>query len=348
MSGKLVIPVLASALVEAKAETVSWWATNIDLWRSGVLAADIATAGSGLLPVLQATAMIKACAEGQVRLVFSASGVKLIAGAFNARLPVQSVSEFPETPTLPTTMMTLPRGALLAMLRQILPVVSDNHTKHFMRGALFVIGDGAMTCVGTDGHQMAESVTAHVEAGTTPVDTILPKKCLIELAVLLADSDEADVIYSHENHQHVFRCGDDVLVSRTIDDRFPDYKRVMPTKGETRLICDREAFSSLLARVMLASDGRVPKVRLITSNGHITVTAKSAERGDAVEQIEVERIGPDISVQVNGAYLQNFLQTATSEKVACEIGGQRAPLLFQPVDQPGAAYRYVVQTMSDV
>jgi DNA polymerase-3 subunit beta len=110
---------------------------------------------------------------------------------------------------------------------------------------------GELRAVATDGHRLAyasmplETPEASARTKSAAQELILPRKTVVELNRLLADSDEPLAIEMLPN-QIRFQFGHISLVSKLIDGRFPDYERVIPASlkerrsvSRTRACCSR-------------------------------------------------------------------------------------------------------------
>ena len=89
----------------------------------------------------------------------------------------------------------------------------------------------------TDGHRLSYAVMP-VEGNFAKQEIIVPRKTVIELSKLLADTDEPISIDILAN-QVRFSFGNIELTSKVIDGKFPDYNRVIPTTHTKLITIDR-------------------------------------------------------------------------------------------------------------
>ena len=109
--------------------------------------------------------------------------------------------------------------------------MAQQDIRYYLNGMLLVVDKGSLQAVATDGHRLSWASIAI--AGDYPrQEVILPRKTVLELGKLLADSDEPVTIDILAN-QVRFRFGNVELVSKVVDGKFPDYNRVIPT-GHTQ------------------------------------------------------------------------------------------------------------------
>ena len=72
----------------------------------------------------------------------------------------------------------------------------------------------------TDGHRLAYAAMG-LAADLPRIEVIVPRKTVLELSKLLADSDQ-EVKLELSTTQAAFRFGDIELVSKLVDGKFPD------------------------------------------------------------------------------------------------------------------------------
>ena len=116
--------------------------------------------------------------------------------------------------------------------------MAQQDIRYYLNGLLMVVEDGSLKLVATDGHRLAYAALK-LGAQLPRQEVIVPRKTVLELGKLLADSDEPVKIELGAT-QAAFSFGTVELVSKLIDGKFPDYTRVIPDRA-TRTACRRRA-----------------------------------------------------------------------------------------------------------
>lgn len=340
------IEIFGSVLLSPNAVGVAWWATDLEIWRGGVMEATVERPGEGLLPVAQTLAMLKSCADGMVRVVFDEKGgASVTVGAFKARIPSQAATEYAARPAAPMCDAAVPVRALARVLSDVSPAVNPQAGQYFMKGALIEAKDGRLMAVATDGHQLARSIAAVEISKAVSFSALVPFRALRELTALLKETKADEVSYEFVDDRHVFRVGADVLVSRVIDGQFPTrWDRMIPTSHTTRITCDRDLLIGSLRRVSLMR-GATLSIDLAVDAAGLTLKAESQERGEAVDLVAADKTGEDVAFQMNADYILGFLETATNPEIACEAADARSPVVFRCVSPQQSDYVHVIQTM---
>src|SRR5690606_28123151 len=137
-------------------------------------------------------------------------------------------------------------------------------------------------------------------------EVIVPRKTVLELQRLLADSDEPVRIEVASN-QVRFTFGDVQMISKLVEGKFPDYQRVIPSGYTRQLACSREALGSSLARASLLTSDKFKGVRLGLGPGSLRIQASNAAQEEAVEELEVAYVNEPMEIGFNVGYLQDVL-----------------------------------------
>lgn len=344
---KNTIPILANVLLDAKDGQVTFLATDLEVGLRSHCDATVSKPGSLTLPAKKLFEIVKSLPETDIRIAEEKSGVKVAADRFDSRMQTLPKDDFP---TLPEggggAKATLPGSALREMVAKTQFAITGEDTRYFLNGAQFVLKDGAMTLVATDGHRLA-LVTVRLDPGSAPVDeikAILPRKTLNELGRLLTDGDSAVSYERGENHLF-FEVGGRKLISRMIDGQFPAYERVIPKGNDKRIEFERDRLTSAVKRVQILSNERSRAVKFLIDKGKVEVTSSSPELGEAHESLPVDYNGPALQICFNAQYVLDFLGVVTTDVVALELKDEVSQALMSPVGADGYEYTYVIMPM---
>jgi DNA polymerase-3 subunit beta len=337
------IPVLGSVWLCATADRLSWWVTDTSLWRGGSIEVEVSQPGSGLVPVSLTLAALKQCAEGPVSLTLAANVATLKSAGFTAKLPLLPAEDFPTLPIVPDGGVVIPGASLARMIDQVDPAILQESSQYSLRGAHLVVGPAGVQMTATDRHRMARSMSsAAVDAPESAV--ILPREAMTEIAAMLADDPDQAVVYFAQSERHIFRVGSEIVNARAIDGEFPACDRIIPKKWGTRMVCDRDGWLKALNRVVVVTDAKNPCVTVEIADGDMVLTTQSVDRGDAVERLAVETQGVPLKFCAKPGYLKDFLASALSKQVSCEIFDDKSAIALKPIEDE-SSYVYVVMPM---
>jgi len=354
---KNTIPILANVLLEANDTEVKMLATDLEVGLRSKCTATVSKGGSLTLPAKKLYEIVKALPETDVRIEEDKGGVKVAAERFDSRMQTLPREDFPTLPEASGTVSaTLPREVLRQMITKTQFAITGEDTRYFLNGALFLLRGDSMGLVSTDGHRLAHiTVARDPEKATTKgarsegVDenrVILPRKTLLELGRLLAESgDGGDIQYERGENHLFFQVGDRLLISRMIDGQFPAFERVIPKNNDKHVEFDRDRLTSAVKRVALLSNERSRAVKFQIDKGKVEIASSSPEFGEAKEVLMVDYSGPAVTICFNAQYVLDFLGVADTDGVTLDFKDEMSQAVMKPLNAEGYDYTYVIMPM---
>jgi len=270
---------------------------------------------------------------------------RLLVKAGKSRFTLQTLpaEDFPRLakPAGEAARFSLGQKALRRLLGLVQYAMAQQDIRYYLNGLLMVVEDGQLKLVATDGHRLAYAATA-LSGGLPRQEVIVPRKTVIELSKLLAESDE-EVNVEVSATQAAFRFGTIELVSKLIDGKFPDYTRVIPTGHKNKLQIGREALRQALLRAAILSNEKFRGVRWVLSDGSLKIVSSNAEQEEAHEEVEIKYSGDGLDIGFNVNYLLDVLNNVSGENIECAFGdASSSALISYPTEKD---FRYVVMPM---
>jgi DNA polymerase-3 subunit beta len=345
---KNTIPILANVLMDAQGDEVRFLATDLEVALRSKCAATVTKPGSLTLPAKKLYEIVRALPDTDIRISEDKNGGKIAADRFDSRmqtLPREDFPTLPEPSGTPTA--TLPSAALKEMIAKTQFAITGEDTRYFLNGAQFVMRAGSMSLVATDGHRLA-LVTAKRDGKADDGEenkAILPKKTLGELARLLAEGSDAEVVYERGENHMFFGVGGRTLISRMIDGQFPAYERVIPKGNDKHIEFERDRLTNAVKRVALLANERSRSVKFQIDKGKVDVTSSSPELGEAHETLPVDYAGAAMQICFNAQYVLDFLSAVATDVVALELKDEVSQAVMSPVAADGHDYTYVIMPM---
>ena len=173
-------------------------------------------------------------------------------------------------------------------------------------------------------------------------EAIIPRKTVLELSKLLADTDE-EVRIELSGSQAAFGFGSIDLVSKLIDVKFPDYTRVIPTSHKNKLQADREPLRQALQRAAILSNEKFRGVRWVLADGSLKIVSSNADQEEAQEELEVSYSGDSLDIGFNVNYLLDVLNNVPGTELECAFGDSSSSALISYGSEKG--FKYVVMPM---
>jgi DNA polymerase-3 subunit beta len=235
----------------------------------------------------------------------------------------------------------LPQKALRHLLGLVQYAMAQQDIRYYLNGLLMVVEGGELKVVATDGHRLAFAALP-LGASLPRQEAIVPRKTVVELTKLLADSDD-EVSIELSGTQAAFSFGAIELVSKLIDGKFPDYTRVIPTQHKNRLQIEREPLRQALQRAAILSNEKFRGVRWVLTDGSLKIVSSNADQEEAQEELEVHYAGDALDIGFNVNYLLDVLNNVASSELECAFGDSSSSALISYASEKG--FKYVVMPM---
>jgi DNA polymerase-3 subunit beta len=339
------LPILSNVLVERVDGVLSFLATDIEIQitsRSSLAAA--ADAKPLTVGARKLVDILRALPDGaEVTLQQQDKRLQVKAGKSRFTLQTLPAEDFPKLakPAGDVTRFALPQKALRRLLGLVQYAMAQQDIRYYLNGLLVLVEDQQLRLVATDGHRLAYAAMS-LASSLPRQEVIVPRKTILELSKLLADTDD-EVRIELSAGQAAFGFGAVELVSKLVDGKFPDYTRVIPTQHKNRLSLDRELLRQSLQRAAILSNEKFRGVRWVLTDGSLKVVSSNAEQEEAQEELEVEYRGDALDIGFNVNYLLDVLNNVSAAQVECQFGDAASSALLQFPAEPD--FKYVVMPM---
>jgi DNA polymerase III subunit beta len=317
---KSTLPILESVLFELTGNDLRLTASDLELSMTVTLHVQGEQDGRIAVPAkklnetlraLSATDLLFTADEGTRRI-----GIKTDQGEY--KMAGESASSFPDAQILEEDFSLQIKADLLrGIIAKTVYAVSTDDLRPSMMGVLFQWRGGEFYAVSTDGHRLVrirhkgELALAHSGGDR---DVIIPAKALNVVSKSLGDG-EVNVVFGRTNVRITF--GDMLLLSRIIDERYPNYESVIPQENDRVLEVNRAALIAAVHRCSIFSNAITNQVRFAVSKDEVRVAAEDIDfGGEARETIPAVFSDDDeLEIGFNARYVSEALQHLESDEV---------------------------------
>jgi len=329
VSGKGTLQILQNALIQAKDGRLCITTTDLDISERCYVECEVEQSGSTTLPVRRLSSIIRELDEGKIMVEVNGDDVATVqAGSSYFKIIGMSVRDFPPVPSPEGKFCyRIDQGVLREMLRKTSYAVSQDETRRVLNGVLMAFKDNKLTMVATDGRRLAlveHEIEFSPEAET---EMVLPTKAVSELTRIL-DSEGDLKVYAQKN-QAVFELGTTMLSSKLIDGVYPNYRQVIPSACDERVVIEREALLSALRRVSVVTTDKSNATRLTFSANQLTITINTPDVGEGRDTVPVKYAGKEISIIFNPEYVMDPLKNIDEDEVFFELNDGHSPALLK-------------------
>jgi DNA polymerase-3 subunit beta len=346
---KTTIPILSNYLFEAADDRLTLTATDLDLSLRTSCATKVKKEGSCTIPARKLYDYVKLLPDGDISIkLLENHWISIRCGRSNTKMVGMARANFPTLPVFPAAgAVKIPAKVLRAMIGKTIFAIANEESRYTLNGALMVLKPESITMVATDGHRLAhvERPGEKFEGISGEMKTLVPKKAMNELRILLDATDSDHVEFAKDDSTLFFRIGQRLLTSRQLTGQFPNYEAVLPKDNNKSITVKAADFSSAIQRVAQFADERSGAIRMKLEKNELKISSSSTETGESEDSLETAYDGDLVTMGFNSAYLLDFLKASGADQVRLEFKDSQSAGQLRPEEGEDYKYRYIVMPM---
>ncbi len=349
------LPVLSNVLLATERSMLKLAATNMEISTTVMVGCKIESEGAVTVPARLLTDLVSQFEAGPVELELDSDTLELAltAGKYRATLKGISADDFPPLPTAePGTTVRIDSRTLKRMVDLTTVAAATDDSRPVLGGVSVTINPDSMVFAAADGYRLAiKKMDAETEVERA-VQIIIPRFSMMELSRILGDSTEdAELVISPQLTYAVFTVGDVQMISHLIEGQFPNYEQLVPTDCQTRLVLNTAEVTKATRIASIFARGGSNVIRFETvgedeGDGHVSVSAASADIGENSGQLEATIEGEQAFIAFNARFLSDCMATIDTDNVEIQLSGATSPGLIRPLGDD--SYTHVIMPMHTV
>ncbi|MFA7437878.1 DNA polymerase III subunit beta [Castellaniella sp.] len=341
------LPILANVLIRKQAEAVEFIANDLEVQittRSAFGVGDGAqattVAARKLLDILRALPD-----ASQVKMSLDDNRLTVQAGRSRFALQTMDAADYPLVNQAGQwdASFSMSQKALRELFNQVHFAMAQQDIRHYLNGLLLVLEPGKVRAVATDGHRLAHAGTA-LDGQTATLDVIIPRKTVHEMQRLLSDDEQSSIQVDVSTSQIRFRFDHIEVISKLIEGKYPDYRRVIPDGYDCHFEVSRETLQAALQRAAILTTDKLRGVRIQLGEHLMRLSASNAENEEAREDIEIDYPHAPLDVAFNVTYLLDVLASLKADTIRWSIQPNTSSSVLITLTGDDE-FRYVVMPM---
>ena len=322
LPSKSTMPILETMLLSVSGGILTVTGTDLDTSLTVSLGVSNGSDGTVAVPGRRFADTVRALPD--VALTFDADTgnqrmtLKTSTGTYS--LTGESAAEFPGHAEFKgSNDFSIDTTLLKRLIHQTAFAVSGDELRPAMMGVLLQSKGDDLRAVSTDGHRLVRYTITLPKRTVLAKDIIVPVKAL-NLVSKSLDGKECRVSVS-DTHVR-FQADSTVVVSRLIDEAYPNYESVIPQDNNRVMSVSRESMISSLRRVGLYASATTHQIRFGVAEGILTVAAQDIDfGGEAKETMPCEYDGEPLEIGFNATYVTDILAHLDADKATFKFSG---------------------------
>jgi DNA polymerase-3 subunit beta len=241
--------------------------------------------------------------------------IELSTNSGRYKLAGQSADDFPVMPEMNSEMsIDIPSNVLSRAINKTIFATGMDELRPNLLGVFVELSEDGTNFVATDANRLVKFTRSEIK-GKSENNFIIPKKALNLLKSGLA-TDEDNVRIDYNKTNVFFSYGEMKLICRLIDERYPDYRNVIPADNNNVLKVNRMDLLNSVKRISIFSNRATHQIRLKMAGSELNISAEDLElSNEAQERLSCEYEGEDMEIGFNSRYLLDMLSNLDGDDV---------------------------------
>ncbi|MEN8649824.1 DNA polymerase III subunit beta [Streptomyces sp. 21So2-11] len=343
------VPVLAGLLLKAEEGVLSLSGFDYEVSARVSVDADVEEDGIVLVSGRLLADICRALPNRPVEISTDGVRATVVCGSSRFTLHTLPVEEYPALPQMPTATGTVPGEVFASAAAQVAIAAGRDDTLPVLTGVRIEIEGDRVTLASTDRYRFAvREFMWKPEDPEASAVALVPAKTLLDTAKSLTSGDTVTIALSGSGAGEGligFEGAGRRTTTRLLEGDLPKYRTLFPTEFNSIAIIETPAFVEAVKRVALVAERNTP-VRLSFEQGVLILEAGSSDDAQAVERVDANLDGDDISIAFNPTFLLDGLSAIDSPVAQLSFTTSTKPALLsgKPAMDAEAdeAYKYLI------
>ncbi|MET7616301.1 DNA polymerase III subunit beta [Streptomyces sp. NPDC005408] len=342
-------PVLAGLLLKAEDGALSFSSFDYEVSARVSVEAEVDEDGTVLVSGRLLADICRALPNRPVEISTDGVRATVVCGSSRFTLHTLPVEEYPALPQMPTATGTVPGEVFASAAAQVAIAAGRDDTLPVLTGVRIEIEGDTVTLASTDRYRFAvREFLWKPENPEASAVALVPAKTLLDTAKALTSGDTVTLALSGSGAGEGligFEGAGRRTTTRLLEGDLPKYRTLFPTEFNSVAVIETAPFVEAVKRVALVAERNTP-VRLSFEQGVLILEAGSSDDAQAVERVDANLEGDDISIAFNPTFLLDGLSAIDSPVAQLSFTTSTKPALLSgkpAVDaEADEAYKYLI------
>ncbi|MEU8618268.1 DNA polymerase III subunit beta [Streptomyces sp. NPDC048623] len=342
-------PVLAGLLLKAEDGALSFSSFDYEVSARVSVEAEVEEDGTVLVSGRLLADICRALPNRPVEISTDGVRATVVCGSSRFTLHTLPVEEYPALPEMPTATGTVPGEVFASAAAQVAIAAGRDDTLPVLTGVRIEIEGDTVTLASTDRYRFAvREFLWKPESPDASAVALVPAKTLLDTAKALTSGDTVTLALSGSGKGEGligFEGAGRRTTTRLLEGDLPKYRTLFPTEFNSIAVIETAPFVEAVKRVALVAERNTP-VRLSFEQGVLILEAGSSDDAQAVERVDAQLDGDDISIAFNPTFLLDGLSAIDSPVAQLSFTTSTKPALLSgkpAVDaEADEAYKYLI------
>jgi len=324
--------ILSGVLLEADKRLIIY-STDLETSIKSTMDVKIIEKGKAVVPAKILINILKNLEESKISLELNKQTNQIQITSDNAHFNLNTLSleEYPAFPEIKSKdNIKLKLDEFKNLIAKVQRASSQDESRAILTGTLMEMEEGSLTLVATDSYRLA-TIKQDIKTGKKDIKIVVPSKVLDSITKNDFKKMELEIIL--EENQIVFflkkeNIVKNIIVSRLLSGKFPEYKQLIPDKMKHNILVDKEKLLEVVRRISSISQDNIP-IKIIIEKGKITATMDIKEIGSSSEDFEIAYGEETIEIAFNPFFLIDGINMIDGKNIVLAIEEPLKPILIK-------------------
>ncbi|MCK9274387.1 MAG: DNA polymerase III subunit beta [Syntrophales bacterium] len=326
---KATISVLNNILIKTQNNSIRVVANDREIGMLADYDAQVTKQGEITVAARKLYEMLKEMEDDTICFISNENNwVSIVGAKVQYRIPGLGSDDFPEVrEDDDVRYFDLPCKIAREMIEKTFFAASNDDMRPGLNGVYLKKEGSKIEMVATDGHRLAMSTKEIGNSERSEVNVegiIIPKKGINEIRRLV-DDELNSIQFGITKGVCIAKKAAIMLRVSLIDSVYPEYGKVIPKAGGTKIMVDRSKMLHSLRRMSVMSSEMFSGVKIHLSEGKMTLNSINPEIGEANDEIDVFYEGEPMNIGYNVRYLIDAIEVLDEELISFELRSNEGP-----------------------
>src|SRR3989344_9294053 len=346
IAGKnITLPVLSGLYLDARQNSLSIKATNLDLGISISLPVKVSEPGIVVVPARIISSFISSLSKDKNIGITSKNQIlEIKTSATKTQIKTLPSEDFPVIPEIDDDKaFSIPTRDFIFGIRSVIYAAAVGSIKPELSSISITHEGEFLVFAATDSFRLAEK-KIRIKKVPHFKQILVPQKNAMEI-IKIFDKGEEEISISIEEHQMALRSQNIYLTSRIIEGTFPDYRQIIPKETTSKaILLKQDLINSLKTSLIFSDVFNQLTLKLSPEAKSFEIESKNSSIGESVCSLEAVLEGDAISININHKYFTDCLQSVATDSISISFSGQAKPIIVQGVGD--TSFLYIVMPMN--
>ena len=363
--GRTPMPIIQNTLIRMMEKAVEFTATNLEMTVRMRIPADVEREGALTVPNKLLSDLVHTLPKEPVSMeqTEETAVMRIKCGSAKANINGTNADLFPPTPEVEenNAVVITAEEFRKAVARVAFCAATDNG-RPVLTGVLLELDGETLTTVGADGFRLGLQRSSLERPPSENARAIVPARTLLEVQRIAGNAERQVEIMIPESGNNIrFLVGSEEpgvteveITSLLVAGSYPAYETLIPQGLPNRAVFSLGDLSRTARRAEIFARDPNHTVRFEISRrhgetGNAVISSETKELGDNRAELNVQEMqGSDISIALNGKYIQEALASLDSKQVTLETSNGSSPAKMRiPGDESYVHVMMPIVTLED-